>query len=45
MATASEATVVCKSYDIAIGSLNASMPTKCIDQMPVPIAMAPPASQ
>ncbi len=26
-----------------MGSENASMPMKCIDQMPLPIAMAPPA--
>jgi hypothetical protein len=27
-----------------IGSENASMPTKCMDQMPAPMAKAPPSS-
>src|SRR5882724_12761340 len=45
IATASEARVVPVSYESAIGKERASMPTKCIDQMPQPIDTAPPASQ
>src|ERR1700678_4003264 len=41
----SEVTVVGKSYESAIGSEKASMPIKCIDQMPQPIASEPPLSQ
>src|SRR3954468_2037088 len=44
MAIASDARVVPTSYDSEIGRENASMPTKCIDQMPQPIATAPPVS-
>src|SRR5690606_22056435 len=40
-----DSAVIQKSYPIGIGSLNASMPMKCIDQIPVPIAIAPPISQ
>ena len=32
----SESRVIGISYDIGIGSRKASMPMKCIDQMPVP---------
>ena len=45
MAMNSEVTVVGMSYASAIGSEKASMPTKCIDQMPLPMAKAPPPSQ
>src|SRR4051812_1799463 len=44
MAMSSEARVVGMSYARAIGSEKASMPMKCIDQMPLPIASAPPMS-
>src|SRR6476646_7498570 len=40
-----EPSVMAMSYDMAMGSRNASMPMKCIDQMPMPIAKAPPSSQ
>ncbi|MNS84465.1 hypothetical protein D3C72_1182940 [compost metagenome] len=30
---------------MGMGRVNASMPTKCMDQMPMPMANAPPASQ
>jgi hypothetical protein len=42
MAMNSEATVVGMSYARAIGSDKASMPMKCIDQIPLPVASAPP---
>src|ERR1700694_5595399 len=32
----SDSNVIGMSYDIGIGKRNASMPMKCIDQMPVP---------
>ncbi len=41
----SEVIVVGMSYARAIGSEKASMPMKCIDQMPQPMASAPPLSQ
>src|SRR3569833_4463624 len=44
MAMSSDATVVGMSYARAMGSEKASMPMKCIDQMPLPIASAPPMS-
>ena len=44
MAMSSEARVVGMSYARAMGSEKASMPMKCIDQMPLPIASAPPMS-
>jgi hypothetical protein len=40
----SEAIVVGMLYARAIGSEKASMPMKCIDQTPLPIASAPPMS-
>jgi len=33
------------SYPVGIGRRKASMPMKCVDQMPAPIDIAPPASQ
>ena len=33
------------SYDTVIGMRNESMPMKCIDQMPDPMAAAPPNNQ
>jgi hypothetical protein len=45
MAMNSEAMVVGMSYARAMGSEKASMPMKCIDQIPLPIASAPPTSQ
>src|ERR1700722_3212780 len=33
------------SYDMGTGVRNESMPTKCIDQIPHPMAAAPPANQ
>ena len=45
MATASETKVSAMSYRSAMGSEMAIMPMKCMDQMPVPMAMAPPATQ
>jgi hypothetical protein len=40
----SEVTVVGMSYARAMGSEKASMPMKCIDQIPLPMASAPPSS-
>ncbi len=40
-----EAMVIPMSYAIGTGRLKASMPMKCIDQMPIPMANAPPRSQ
>src|SRR4030081_655696 len=40
----SEAMVGVRSYESGMGRDKASIPMKCIDQMPVPIDMAPPAS-
>ena len=37
--------VLATSYASEMGSENASMPMKCIDQIPPPIAIAPPPSQ
>src|ERR1700722_1308919 len=37
--------VIGRSYDTGIGMRNDSMPIKCIDQMPQPMAAAPPANQ
>jgi hypothetical protein len=45
IAMSSEARVVGMSYARAMGSEEASMRMKCIDQMPVPMATAPPESQ
>ena len=45
MATASETKVSAMSYRSAMGREKAIMPMKCIDQMPVPMAIAPPATQ
>lgn len=44
IAIASDRNVSRNSQPSGIGSENASMPTKCIAQMPVLIAAAPPAS-
>src|ERR1700722_14688858 len=44
MAITREATVRPRSYVRGIGSENANMPMKCIDQMPQPIASAPPTT-
>src|SRR5258708_38874575 len=40
-----DSSVVSTSYAMGIGRLNASMPMKCMDQMPMPMAKAPPSSQ
>jgi len=45
MAMARETSVIATLYERAIGSEKASMPMKCIDQMPQPMATAPPPSQ
>ncbi len=45
MAIASEAAVIVMSYDRGMGREKASMPMKCIDQMPHPMATAPPSTQ
>ena len=45
MAITSEATVIGMSYAIGIGSSKASMPMKCMDQIPAPMEKAPPISQ
>ncbi len=45
IAITSEAIVLGTSYARGMGSENASMPMKCIDQIPPPIATAPPPSQ
>src|ERR1700732_4938046 len=37
--------VIGTSYDTVIGMRNESMPMKCIDQMPDPMAAAPPNNQ
>src|SRR6202521_5749116 len=37
--------VIGMSYDTVIGMRNESMPMKCIDQMPDPMAAAPPNNQ
>ncbi len=42
MAIASEPRVIAMLYDKGIGKDRASMPMKCIDQMPQPMATAPP---
>ncbi len=42
MEMASETSVMPMSYDSGTGSEKASMPMKCIDQMPQPMAAAPP---
>src|ERR1700679_1425136 len=44
IAIASDRAVIHGSYPIGTGRLNASIPTKCIDQMPMPMATDPPAS-
>src|SRR5690348_1639553 len=44
MANAIDTKVMRALYGTGIGRLNASMPTKCIDQMPTPMATAPPSS-
>src|SRR6202043_2549227 len=41
----SDSNVIGMSYDIGIGKRNASMPMKCIDQMPVPSENPPPICQ
>jgi hypothetical protein len=41
----SESNTVGQSYSTGMGKLKASIPVKCIDQTPIPIAMAPPVSQ
>jgi len=43
-AAARESSVRVTSYRSAMGNVNAIMPMKCIDQMPMPIASAPPIS-
>lgn len=45
MAMTSDSRVSGRSYPMGIGRLNASMPTKCMAQMPMPMAVAPPANQ
>ena len=45
MAIASEANVIEMEYLSGVPTEKASMPMKCIDQTPVPIATAPPSSQ
>ena len=45
MATPSETTVVATLYRSTMGREKAIMPMKCIDQMPMPIATAPPTRQ
>ena len=42
IAITSEAIVIGMSYDRRIGSERASIPMKCMDQMPHPMATAPP---
>ena len=44
MAITREATVRPRSYVRGIGSENANIPMKCIDQIPQPIASAPPTT-
>ncbi|VWB34784.1 hypothetical protein BSE24067_01518 [Burkholderia seminalis] len=44
MAISSDSNVMAGSYPTGIGNAKASMPTKCIDQMPVPITQAAPTS-
>jgi hypothetical protein len=44
-AISSDRTVIGTSYDIGIGVRSASMPIKCIDQIPLPMEAAPPANQ
>ena len=39
-----DSSVTPRSYAISIGSISASMPTKCIAQIPMPIATPPPTS-
>ncbi len=45
MATPSETKVVVTLYRSTMGSEKAIMPMKCIDQMPMPMAIAPPTRQ
>src|SRR5258708_106248 len=45
IAVSSDNKVVGTSYETGNGKRKPSMPMKCIDQMPVPIEIAPPASQ
>src|SRR5688572_16203924 len=44
-AISSESSVIGRSNAIGMGSSNASMPMKCMDQMPAPMAKAPQTSQ
>jgi hypothetical protein len=44
-AMSNDAAVIGRSKAIGIGRCSASIPMKCIDQMPVPMAQAPPISQ
>ena len=44
IAIARDKSVVGTSYRRGIGNEKASMPMKCMDQMPIPIANAPPRS-
>ncbi|MNY66669.1 hypothetical protein D3C86_2041350 [compost metagenome] len=43
MPISSDSKVMGRSYPRSIGNLNASMPMKCIDHTPTPMANAPPA--
>src|SRR6185437_13228816 len=45
MAISSEVTVMGMLYASGIGSEKASIPMKCMDQMPEPMATAPPMAQ
>src|SRR6185312_10828587 len=45
MAITSEVRVIGMLYASGMGSEKASMPMKCMDQMPEPIATAPPTAQ
>ena len=45
IAASSESNTVGQSYSTGTGSRNVSMPTQCIAQMPMPMAVAPPLSQ
>ncbi len=45
MAITSDAMVIVMSYESGIGSEKASMPMKCIDQIPQPMAAPPPRTQ
>src|ERR1700761_6850019 len=44
IAIASDRAVIHGAYPMGTGRLKASMPMKCIDQMPMPIATDPPTS-